>query len=176
MLSDLLKRAVALKRFPAASSSNDIETSETTKRHIEELDKQILDAYFADTGRWVGGVSKPAYWADKSTGSRLVEVFFAVSRDGRFTSGKAGNPFLDYVNQQIANNFEALKQNILALYDAQVADGLIGERDLTLGGETTRQEFMRLARYIHDTLGSEHVQHMMGIMETGVMPTAREYE
>jgi hypothetical protein len=177
MLSDLLKHEVALKRFPVTVSLNGTEASEATNRHLEELDKQIIDTYFADAGRWVGGVSKPTYWADKSTGARLVKVFFAVSRDRRFASGDAGNPFLDYANQQIASNFEALKQNILALYAAQVAGGLIEERDLTpFGGETTRQEFMGLARYVHDMLGSEHVRQMMGIMKTGVMPAPSEYE
>ena len=43
--------------------------------------------------------------------------------------GKGGNPYLDYLNKQISDNFEAHKKNIQDLYEKEVAAGNIEDTD-----------------------------------------------
>lgn len=103
---------------------------EHAQRH-EEDHNRLLSAY-GDYAAKAGSLKDPSsqFFEDKGAGARILSGFAAfASGMGAGLLGKATNPFLDYLNQQIEHNFEAHKQNIRDLYDKQVSAGKIQDTD-----------------------------------------------
>lgn len=122
-------------------------------RQQDELGKQAQQAY-ADFKSKAGSLKDPSseYWGDKGMGSRILSGLALFSSGfGAAMIGKGGNPYLDYLNQQIEKNFEAHKKNIDDLYEGQVAAGHIADT------AENRAKFEEQAKLTHYDLSSAHI-------------------
>lgn len=128
--------------------------ADSTQRHEEDR-QRALDAY-KEYQQAAGSLKGPKedYWANKGTSARILSGFAAFASGlGSGLQGRAGeNPYLDYVNKEIAQNYDAHKQNVEDLYQKQVAAGKIAD------DEDSHQKFMQDARLHSYDLASEHVK------------------
>ena len=143
-------------------------------RHTQEgeADHNKLIQSYNDYAGKAGSLKDPknAFFDDHGgIGGRILSGFAAfASGMGAGLLGKAGNPFLDYLNQQITNNFEAHKQNIRDLYDKQVVAGKIADTDQNWN------IYENKARQIAYDLASAHITNeLQGIKDRATGSTQK---
>ena len=111
---------------------------------------QAYNNYVASAGGL--GDPKDEFWAKKDTGTKILSGLALVASGlGAGLTGQGGNPLMSVIQHQIDQNYDAHKQNIRDLYEAQRAAGAIGDSDLA------RQEFENKAKVQYFDLASQHV-------------------
>ena len=128
---------------------------------LEEDHQRHVDAY-ADYAKRAGSLKDPSeqFWEDKGTGARMLSGLAGfASGMGAGLTGAGGNPYLDYLNKQIGNNYAAHKQNISDLFDKQVAAGKIADTDANW---TRFQDEAKLKYY---DLATQHTQSLLKAQE-----------
>lgn len=124
--------------------------------------QRAVDAY-SNYQKQAGNLKDPSsqYWADKGVGSQVLGGLAAfASGMGAGLLGHAGNPYLDFLNNEMNRNFDAHKQNVKDLYDQQLAAGKIDDTD------ENYQAYMDKAKQTSYSLDSIHLMHeMQGIKD-----------
>jgi hypothetical protein len=133
-----------------------IDYSTFLKQAQQEKDRtsaQLQTAY-DDYKKKAGSLQDPSsqYWGDKGMGARILSGFaLFASGLGAGLQGKGGNPYLDYLDKQINNNFNQHKQNIKDLYDGAVAAGKVDDN------AESWQKWLSDAQLKHYELASAHI-------------------
>ena len=129
----------------------------SNKRQQEAADRTV--AIYKDLRSKAGSLKDPAnqYFADNGgTVSRVISGLAAfASGFGQGMLGKGGNPYLDYLNKQIENNFNSHKKNIDDLYNTEVAAGSMEDNALN------RSKWEQQARLTHYQLSSQEIIPML---------------
>lgn len=106
-----------------------------SKNRFDKSNQQLQDAY-NDYRKQAGNLKNPSeqFWADKGTDAHIASGLagFAsgfLTSFGAALQGKQdpGNPWLQFLNKQIEDNYNAHRQNIQDLYNEQVAAGKIDD-------------------------------------------------
>ncbi len=144
-------KAAAAEKNQQASDYNQLFTKHAQEgeadhqRSVEAYNKYIAAA---------GGLGDPKdeFWAKKDTGTKILSGLALVASGlGAGLTGQGGNPLMTVIQHQIDQNYDAHKQNIKDLYEAQRAAGAVGDSDLA------RQEFENKAKIQYFDLASQHV-------------------
>lgn len=126
------------------------------------LDHQrAIDAYNEYTAK-AGSLKDPSsqFWEDKGTGARVLSGLAAfASGMGAGLTGQGGNPYLDFLNKQIGQNYESHKQNISDLFQKQVAAGKIADTD------ENWSRFQDESKLKYYDLATQHVQSTLKSQE-----------
>jgi hypothetical protein len=151
-LSDVQANAAAEKVQQASDYNNLLQEHTKKFEDAHNQTQQAYDEYRAKAGSLKDPGSQ--FWEDKGQGSRITSALAAFSSGlGAGLTGHGGNPFLDFLNKQIDNNFNAHKQNIEDLYNSQVAAGKIED------SIENHNRFMNEAKLKSYELQSAHIKY-----------------
>jgi len=139
------------------AAAEKLQQSQDYQNNLQQVSSKLNDDHqrsvqaYNDYAKAAGSLKDPSqqFWADRDAGSRILAGFAA------FASGLGGTgaQFTNFINTQIANNFDAHKQNIRDLYDKQVAAGKISDSD------ESHARFMNEAKLKGYDLASMHIQN-----------------
>jgi hypothetical protein len=127
---------------------------QTSMQQHNERERTAQQAYqnWVNQSKNIGQDPNKAFWADKSTGSKILSAFaLFASGLGAGLQHKGGNPFLDFLNQQIGRNFDAHKEAIGEMYKQQVEAGRM--EDTT----DNYNKFMANAKITGYGLSADHI-------------------
>ena len=125
-------KAVADKQaeIAAEQQAQAADNQAAIERHNADYDAMHAqnEAAYNKFRQSAGSLKDPStqYFEDKGQGSRVLAAFASFASGlGSGFRGEGENHFLNYLNKQIDNNYQAHKQNIDDLYNAYVASGKI---------------------------------------------------
>lgn len=128
-----------------------------------ETEHQQHQAAYDEFRKKAGSLKDPGsqFWEDKGQTSRITAALAAFSSGlGGGLTGH-GNQFMDFLQKQIDNNFNARKQNIEDLYQSSVEAGKIAD------STENHNRFMNEAKLKSYDLASMHIQHELEAIKNG---------
>lgn len=148
---DIQNQAAAEKQQQNADFQNHLLSSTQEHQERERATKAAYDKWVAETKNMGQDPSK-TFWKDRSVPSKILSGLALFSSGlGAGLQHKGGNPYLDFLNNEIARNFDAHKDAIGQLYQQQVAAGKMADTS------DNYNKFMADAKLTGYGLAAQHI-------------------